>query len=199
MAFTFFFRDQHTLDLIEEHVLPQLRTRRYLDIWDAGCATGEEPFTLAILLRENMGQFQFRNVRICATDLNGSFGDLINKASYSDEQVKRIPEEVLKKYFVPAGDSGRYTLDESIKQSVSFKEHDLTTLQTVKKDFGLIVCKNVLLHLSLQQRVDVLRMFHDSLVEGGFLATESTQKMPVEAQKWFRPVASDGPVFQRIN
>lgn len=59
MAFTYFFRDMHTLNLIEQHVLPTLKTRRYLDIWDAGCAHGPEPYTLARLLHENMGSFCF--------------------------------------------------------------------------------------------------------------------------------------------
>ena len=70
MAFTYFFRDQEILDLVVRWALPDLRTRMYLNIWDAGCAMGPEPYSLAMLLRENMGQFYFRNVRIFASDID---------------------------------------------------------------------------------------------------------------------------------
>lgn len=197
MAFTFFFRDMYTLDLVEQHVIPNLRNRRYLDIWDAGCATGAEPYTLAILLRENMGQFMFRNVRIHATDINGQFGETISKGIYPAEQVGRIPEQVLGKYFSKADDSGAYQLDESIRKSISFLKHDLTSLKPIREGFGLILCKNVLLHIKPEQRIDVIKMFRDALSPGGYLAVEQTQKLPDEARDWFKPVAGFGPVFQR--
>lgn len=197
MAFTYFFRDLHTLKLIEQHVIPQLATRRYLDIWDAGCADGPEPYTLAMMLSENMGKFLFRNVRIHATDLNGRFGETISNGVYPQEQVKRIPSEVFERYFDPVG-NGDFVLKEAIRKAVRFQEHDLTSLQPVRDGFGLIVCKNVLLHLSHDDRVAVLRMFHNSLSPGGYLATEQTQKMPVEVQGLFSQLVPDGQVYQRI-
>ena len=68
MAFTYFFRDMHTLEMIRDHVIPMLRIKRHIKIWDAGCAMGHEPYSLAIMMRENMGNMIFRNVRIYATD-----------------------------------------------------------------------------------------------------------------------------------
>ncbi len=198
MAFTFFFRDMSTLEGVQQYALPKLKTRRYLDVWDAGCATGPEPYTLAILIRENMGSFQFRNVRIFATDLNGQFGEIIEAGVYPEEQVKRIPPEYLERYFTPADQPGHYLLEESLRKSVRFQQHDLTSLKPIRDGLGLIVCKNVLLHLSPTERLDVLRMFHDALSAGGYLATEQTQKMPPEAQDMFRPVAGEGPVYVKV-
>lgn len=197
MAFTFFFRDYHTLKLIEQHVIPQLKTKRYLKIWDAGCAHGPEPYSLAMVLRENMGQFLFRNVQIIATDHNGRFGETIREGIYPEEQVKRIPEDIFEKYFEPAEEAGQFRVIESIRRAVSFKEHDLTSLYPIGEDFGLIMCKNVLLHLSPEQRVNVFRMFRDALSKDGFLATEQTQKLPEEVKSWFNQTAPDGQVFQR--
>jgi len=198
MAFTFFFRDMHTLNLIKEHVLPHLKTRRYLDIWDAGCAHGPEPYSLAIMLHENMGRFMFRNVRIFATDINGQFGDVIRRGVYPEEQVKRIPPEILYKYFSPADEPGHFVIAEPIRNSVTFQQHDLTSLNPIRSGFGLIVCKNVILHLTRKERVDVIKMFHSALSIGGFLATEQTQKMPDELKSMFRQVAPDAQVFQKI-
>ncbi|MCD6134277.1 MAG: chemotaxis protein CheR, partial [Candidatus Omnitrophica bacterium] len=64
MAFTYFFRDMQTLEMIRDYVLPALRSSRYINIWDAGCAMGPEPYSLSIVLRENMGKMIFRNVKI---------------------------------------------------------------------------------------------------------------------------------------
>jgi len=96
MAFTFFFRDRETLDLICELVLPKLRDRKYINIWDAGCADGPEAYSLAIMLKENMGDFGFRNVRIYATDIDesGDFGNVINKGIYPKDAIKRIDMQI---------------------------------------------------------------------------------------------------------
>jgi len=64
MAFTYFSRDMQTLEAVVEYALPVLKGHRYIHIWDAGCAHGPEPYSLAMLIRENMGRFLFRNVRI---------------------------------------------------------------------------------------------------------------------------------------
>jgi len=168
-----------------------------LDIWDAGCAHGPEPYSLAILLHENMGKFMFRNVRIFATDISEQFGDIIEKGVYPEEQVKRIPSDVLHSYFSLADKPGHFIIAEPIRKSVTFRHHNLTSLSPIKSGFGLVMCKNVLLHLTQEERVNVIRMFHSALSPGGFLATEQTQKMPDELKGMFRQVTPNAQVFQK--
>jgi chemotaxis protein methyltransferase CheR len=201
MAFTYFFRDLQTLEFICEHALPVLRTRRYIDIWDAGCAMGPEPYTLALLLRERMGNMYFRNVKIKATDLDGSnlFGKIISEGIYPREQVERIPKEIFDRYFVKAEKDDHYQFVDEIRKALSFQKHDLTSLEPVGSNFGIILCKNVLLHLSEQQRIDVLKMFHRSLMDGGFFATEQTQKLPEQVKDLFEPVVSNAQLFRKVN
>ena len=100
MGFTFFFRDFQTLDLIREYVLPVIGLRRYINIWSAGCSTGQEPYTIAILLRENMGPMLFRNVKLLATDIdeNNEYGTIIRNGSYPAKELERIPPEIFKRY-----------------------------------------------------------------------------------------------------
>ena len=198
MAFTFFFRDMHTFNLVEEHVIPLLKLRRNPEIWDAGCATGEEPYTLAIVLAENMGEFMFRNVRIYASDYNPAFNEIVTRGEYLQTQVDRIPTEIFARYFEPAAEAGKYVVCDKLRKAVQFSFHDLTTLQPVKTGVGLIVCKNVLLHLSHAERLNVIKMYHSALNEDGYLALENTQKMPVELKEWFEPVIADGPLFKRL-
>lgn len=199
MAFTYFFRDLQTLELICEYALPYLKTKSYIKVWDAGCAMGPEPYTLAMLIREKVGNMYYRNVKITATDLDGSnlFEEIISNAVYPREQVERIPKEIFDKYFVKADKTDHFQIVEEIRKAVIFQKHDLTTLKSVGSDFGIIICKNVLLHFSEQQRIDVIKMFHEFLMDGGFFATEQTQKLPDEVKHLFEPVVSNAQLFRK--
>jgi len=199
MAFTYFFRDLQTLELICEYALPYLKTKSYIKVWDAGCAMGPEPYTLAMLIREKVGNMYYRNVKITSTDLDGSnlFEEIISNATYPREQVERIPKEIFDKYFVKADKTDHFQIVEEIRKAVIFQKHDLTTLKSVGSDFGIIICKNVLLHFSEQQRIDVIKMFHESLMDGGFFATEQTQKLPDEVKHLFEPVVSNAQLFRK--
>ncbi|HQI85648.1 MAG TPA: CheR family methyltransferase [Anaerolineae bacterium] len=201
MAFTYFFRDQAVLDLIAQHALPDLTTRRYINVWDAGCAYGPEPYSLAITFREHMGHFLFRNVRIYATDIDESqhFGDVIARGVYTDTEVGRVPADILTRYFEPSGEPGHMRVRDEIRGAVRYQRHDLLTLQPIRTEVGLIVCKNVLLHFTPEQRVAVLRMFHDALMPDGYLVTEQTQKLPPEIEPLFRRVSGAGQIFQKNN
>lgn len=198
MAFTYFFRDLQTLDMIREYVIPSLRTRRYIHIWDAGCAMGPEPYSLAIILRENMGPI-FRNVAIHATDIDesGRFGDMIREGVYPEEQIKRIPDEIFDKYFARDGAPGYYRISEEIRKAVSFRKHDLLSLEPVREDFALILCKNVLLHFKEEERAAVIKMFHGALTDDGFLATEQTQKMISGVSGLWRQVVSNAQIYRK--
>lgn len=199
MAFTYFFRDVQTLELARDQALPFLKTRRYINIWDAGCANGPEPYTLAIILRESMGHMYFRNIRITATDIDGSnlFDKIIREGLYPLDQVERIPKDIFASYFAKDQKEGHYRIAEELRRAVSFQKHDLLSLQAPGKEFGLIVCKNVLLHFQEDQRIKVVKMFHDSLIEGGYMVFEQTQALPKEVAHLFEPVVSNAQIFRK--
>jgi chemotaxis protein methyltransferase CheR len=227
MAFTFFFRDSQTLELAIDDALPSLRGRAFIHVWDAGCAHGPEPYTLAILLRERMSDYIFRNVHIHATDIDSSFAAQVTSGVFAEAEVKRVPPEILQKYFRPVGvarpealrrawpvdqrtqatpieDSGRAThpgfveVVPELRAKVGFSQHDLLSLRPVREGLSLIVCKNVLLHFEEPQRIAVLRMFHQALQPGGTLVMEHTQKLPEPLAAFFQQVAPYAQVFRRV-
>ncbi|MFZ5452544.1 MAG: CheR family methyltransferase [Thermodesulfobacteriota bacterium] len=201
MAFTYFFRDSHTLDLTVRHMAPEVMGRSKIRIWDAGCAMGPEPYTLSILCAENLGRFAFKNLCIHATDIDESnnFGEIIRQGDYPAEEVERMPRELFQKYFRPAGKPGYFRISEEIKKSVVFQRHNLLSLQPVGDNFSLVLCKNVLLHFQPQERVEVIRMFHQALAPGGFFATEQTQKLPPEMAPHFEQVVGDAQLFRKVS
>lgn len=200
MAFTFFFRDLHTIELTVKHLLPSISGRNRVRIWDAGCAMGPEPYTLAIVLAENMGRFAFRNITIDATDIDESdtFGKIVTEGVYPEDELKRIPADIFEKYFRPADKPGYCAIDEAVRSRMQFRKHDLLTLQSVGEDYSLIVCKNVLLHFHPDQRVEVIKMFHRSLAPGGYFMSEQTQKLPDELAHMFTKVADDAQLYKKI-
>lgn len=197
MAFTFFFRDlkplEHAAGFLKVHAAGRSRVL----IWDAGCATGHEPYTLAMVLAETMGPFAFRNVQIVATDYDPPLLQILTEAIYPADELQRLPAGYLAKYFEPVSEGRRYRVREEIRRRVSPCRHDLLTLNPVQSGFSMIICKNVLLHFGHEQRIEVLRMFHGALEPGGILAMEHTQKMPANLSGHYQQLVNDGQVFSK--
>jgi chemotaxis protein methyltransferase CheR len=200
MAFTFFFRDKYTLDLMQKHVIPELKQQQYIRIWDAGCAMGQEPYTLAMIFRDNIGGFLFRNLRIFATDIDSSnlFGEIIRQGVYPDEQLSNVPEASFHKYFSRHTQPNHSVVHPEIRSAVVFRKHDLLSFCPIQERPDLIICKNVLLHFSEEERVRVMEMFHAALRPGGYFIAEQTQKMPYLLEGWFEPVVLNGQLFRKI-
>jgi chemotaxis protein methyltransferase CheR len=198
MAFTFFFRDSQTLELAIDEALPSLGGRAFIHVWDAGCAHGPEPYTLAILLRERMSDYIFSNVHIHATDIDSSFAAQVTSGVFADQEVKRVPPEILQKYFRPASRPGFVEVVPELRAKVAFSHRDLLSLSPVREGLSLIVCKNVLLHFEEPQRINVLRMFHQALQPGGTLVMEHTQKLPDTLGPFFQQAAPYAQVFRKV-
>jgi chemotaxis protein methyltransferase CheR len=200
LAFTFFFRDLQVLERVMERLVPALSGRSHPRLWDAGAATGQEPYTLSIMLAERMGHFGFNNLRIDATDLEstGQFAQLIDAGVYTKEELSRLPEGILDKYFEANGKPGHFQVIERIRRSIVFRQHDLLSLKEIGQAYSLVLCKNVLLHFQPAERIEVLRMFHRALAPGGLFACEHTQEMPAELAPRFERVAADGQVFRKL-
>lgn len=201
MGSTFFFRDTHTLEHIAVQMLPRLIGRTKTKIWDAGCAHGPEPYTLAMILAENVDEAVFQNLTIDATDYDptGQLGSTVTSGIYPSEELERIPSKILDKYFERCSDrDGFYRVREFLRSRIQFQRHDLLSLQPVSDGYTLILCKNVLLHFNYEQRIQVISMFHQALEPGGFFATEQTQKMPSELDHLFQQVVTDAQLFRSV-
>lgn len=198
MAFTFFFRDFDCLELAVKHLIAGCLGRSRVRVWDAGCAMGQEPYTLAILLAEKVGTFAFRNLEIFATDYDRPLLDIVSAGIYQPEEVQRIPPVLFNKYFEPIEGSRQYRVTEMLRNCVKPRYHDLKSFVPIRDGFSLIVCKNVLLHFQQDERAEVIRMFYKALEPGGLFVTEHTQKMPKEVTSFFQQIALDGQLFRKV-
>lgn len=201
MAFTFFFRDHHTLDQLTNYFIPLVAGFSKVKIWDAGCAMGPEPYTLLIILAEKMGYYAFKSIQMHATDIDESenFGKTITDGIYPISDLKRMPENIFEKYFSPTGEGDLYKIDENVRSRIQFYQHDLLSLKPIDFGYHLILCKNVLLHFQPAERIEVMKMFHSALATNGLFATEQTQQMPEELHGMFERLTSDANVYRKIS
>jgi chemotaxis protein methyltransferase CheR len=139
-------------------------------------------------------------VQIFATDIDelGHFQPLIDSGIYPYEQLKRIPEDLFEKYFLKTAKADYFQLIPQIHNAVRFYKHDLLKLQKIDYNFDLLICKNVLLHFTAPQRIDVLKMFYQSLKSTGLLVMEQTQKIPPELQSHFKQLTPQAQLFGKI-
>lgn len=202
MALTAFFRDMQTLHYIAALVAPAVVGRARIKVWDAGCASGEEPYSVAMVLAEHLGHFGFANLVIHATDHEESdfpqFREMIALGIYPELVLKTTPRpDLLRKYSRPADKPGHIQMREEVRRHVIFERHDLLSYREVAGDFSLVVCKNVLLHFQPHQQVEVVRMFHRALQPGGFLALDQAQRIPAVAEPLFENIADGGYLYRR--
>lgn len=198
MAFSFFFRDTPALETAAQTMIEQTQGQSRVRVWVAGCALGQEVYTLAILLAERMHYFAFQNLIIYASDIEKNFGDIVTRGEYEWGDIERIPDKLRDKYFAETGKAGVFAVNSILRSRVTFVHHDLLTLTPVCEEVSLIVCKNVLLHFQPEERVDVFRMFHRTLSRNGILANENTQKLPEEVKGLFHQISNDSQVYRKV-
>lgn len=198
MAFTFFFRDLPVLEYAVDAVIKLALGRMRIKVWDAGCALGQEPYTLAILFAERLCS-AFNNLYLDATDYDSenNFGDVVTKATYKYEELQRIPADIFQKYFEAVGND-LHQVCSKVRSRVFFQYHNLLSLQPIGTDYALVVCKNVLLHFQYNERIEVIKMYHRALSPGGYLALENTQKMPTEISHLFEQVVPDAQLYRKL-
>ena len=169
-----FFRNPYTFQQVAKLVLPELvsykrnQEEQSLRFWSTACARGEEPYSIAILLTEFLGnQRQDFGISICATDINRQALQEAQAGIYSPKDVEGLPSTVLEKYFTRY-DKG-YVVSSNIRQMVSFSYFDLTSTVPPFVNLDCIFCCNVLIYLQSQLQERVLGMLYDSLAAPGYL------------------------------
>src|SRR3954469_22819330 len=167
---TCFFRDQQAFQVLETQVLPELLARQPrevpLRLWVSGCATGEEAYSLAILLEDLMAKRGERPVKIFATDVHRGSLEHATRAIYTDEALAGVSEERLARYFTKIGD--RYQVVPELRQRIVFAQHNVIKDAPFTR-VDLITCRNLLIYLQPAAQQKVLSLFHFALNRNGFL------------------------------
>jgi len=173
------FRDPSYFRALREHVIPILRTYPSLKVWVAGCSTGEEVYSLAILLRE---EGLLSRTLIYATDINpnslqkaqAAIYDLARVAGFTENHRKSGARTSLSDYYTAA--YGGVMLDKSLRQHIVFSDHSLAT-DSVFAEVHLVSCRNVLIYFDRELQDRAVGLFREALVRKGFLGVGSKESL----------------------
>ncbi len=171
---TYFFRESPQLRAFAEELLPELRTtlagRKALRIWSAGCSTGEEPYTIAMLLLESGDWWRDWQVEILGSDINQRVLHTARKGVYKKTSHRVSTPEMIKKYFVEEG-KGDYRIIDAVRELVSFSYVNLLDpfKTSLINNMDIIFCRNVIIYFDREAKKKVVESFHDKLRDGGYL------------------------------
>jgi len=168
---TAFFRDKLVWDYLSAEIIPRLLSTKDGDenirVWSAGCASGEEAYTIAILLAEALGIDAFRSrVKIYATDIDEKALTQGRAASYTATDLQNVPEALRRKYFEE--NISQYNFRTDLRNCVIFGRHDLVQHAPISR-LDLLVCRNTLMYFNAETQARILARFHFALKENGFL------------------------------
>ena len=170
---TYFFRECSQLRAFTEEILPELRQtladRKVLRIWSAGCSTGEEPYTIAILLLESGDWWRDWQVEILGSDINQRVLHAARKGVYKKSAHRATSPDMLAKYFLE--EKGDYRVIDTVKELVSFSSVNLLDpfKTSLINNMDIIFCRNVIIYFDKEAKKKVIESFHHKLREGGYL------------------------------
>lgn len=168
---SFFFRDNTPFDLFKSQVLPAIeknRTTKKLRIWCAAASTGQEPYSLAMILREAWHKWGSWNIEIVGTDICTKVLSKAREGKYSQFEVQRgLPIQMLIKYFDQQGDV--WQLKDDIKNMVTYKPYNLLDNYSLLGKFDVIYCRNVLIYFDQETKADVLNRMRRCIADDGTL------------------------------
>lgn len=197
-----FFRDKEVFDSLENFIIPtMIKNRKETDefkIWSIGCASGEEPYSFSMLWK---GRFEKRcfpiDLSILATDINEKLLERAKEGRYKKSSLKEAPEEIIQRFFKI--ENGCYILDQSIRESMEFKKHDIIHEEPFS-GMDIIFCRNLAFtYFSKESQMSVLKKIARSLNEEGYLIIGKDESLPLTYPTLFVPIFPTERIYQKFN
>lgn len=169
-----FFRNPEQWKIVEEKVFPiYLKQKNDVKIWSAACSTGEEPYTMAMIL-SRLG-VPLNKINITATDIDDGAIEKAKTGIYSKSSLKNVPNDLQSKFFKETPD-GKFAVSSDIKNSIKFKKHNLLK-DPYTSGYDLIVCRNVMIYFTDEAKDIIYQKFSNSLQKNGILFVGSTEQI----------------------
>jgi chemotaxis protein methyltransferase CheR len=171
--YTFFMREKAHFDYLSEVILPYLvshKKDRVLSIWSAGCSSGEEPYTISMVLKEFFGsKAAMWDTRVLATDISPNVLSAASQAVYDEASLKDLPSGWKQKYFRSTGQHGVYTVAPEIRSNVIFRTFNLMDPIRFRLKFDIIFCRNVMIYFDQPTKDALVNRFYHATNPGGYL------------------------------
>ncbi|MDE1763462.1 MAG: protein-glutamate O-methyltransferase CheR [Thaumarchaeota archaeon] len=199
---TNFFRDSIVYESFKSFIMPKILANvgpgGRIRIWSAGCASGEEPYSIAIMLLSALEKSDNFSIEIVANDISRKAIEYAQRGKYSVKSVEKLPPNVVTKYFQKIGNTNtEYEVNSSVKNQISFKICDI--LSNDVKQIDAIFCRNVLIYYGRESQELILSKFHKCLKEHSYLVLGMDETMlGRKCEKLFNPVMARERIYQKI-
>lgn len=199
---TYFFRELYQLDCMVNHLLQErhqiMPQNEIVNIWSAGCSTGEEAYSIAIYLLERWTLIKERDVRIYASDIDFKVLQKAQEGIFNHRSVNSLPSRYLEKYFT-ALNSDHYQIQSDLRQSVHFFQTNLCDSIGIHLDYhsDIIFCRNVLIYFDENARKNVIKRFFTNLKPGGFLCLGHSESLHRTQHEFIIRKFPDAVVYQK--
>lgn len=181
---TYFYRETEVLEVFRNEVLPVLAKRPEIRLWSAACSSGDEVYTLAILIAEALGPDALRRTQILGTDISAPVIERAESGIFPARQLEQVPAEIRRKYTRPVG-IGQFQIVPEIRAACTFRRMNLKTAPyPFRKPFQAVFCRNVLYYFSLPDQASVVESIADVTEPGGWLFTSVTENVRDLTQRW---------------
>ncbi len=176
---TSFFREQEHFEFLKDRVLPSLRRRDGIRAWSAGCSSGEEPFSVAMLLREELSDIDRWDARVLATDISSTVLEKARAGVYDTRAVEGVPDALRRKYFarVRTDEGAEYRISESVRGMVRFARLNLMGSWPMRGAFDVILCRNVMIYFDRPTRETLVRRYWELLRPEGHLLVGHSESL----------------------
>ena len=197
---TSFFRDAHYFDDLARRAFPEqlpIPPNRPLTVWSAACAGGQEPYSIAMLLKERFGTVDSRDVRIIATDLSHAMLEQAREGYFSQIEIQRgVGSDRQSQFF--ERDEQRWRINSEMRSLVRFQHHNLISDEPPLSLFDLVLLRNVLIYFGEASRNQVLRSVHQTLRPTGRLMVGATEAMMLPSDLFERDMDFTVPCFRAL-
>lgn len=169
---TSFFREEHHFDFLRDKLLPSIFSstdNKRIRIWSAGCSTGEEPYTLAMVIKETIPKQRGWDVKILATDLDTNVIALAKQGIYDNSKVTGISNSRMKRYFIVNKNTNEIQVRPEIKEMITFKQLNLMNQWPIKGPFDFIFCRNVVIYFDKPTQRILFERYADLTKDNGHL------------------------------
>jgi len=193
---TRFFRNSSAFEAFKQAIQTIMATKedKQLNVWSAGCATGQEPFSIAILLDQMTRNIPGWTIRILATDIDTKALNLAKTGLFPLEAIKDVPKDIIKTYFKPEQDS--FKVCSKIRNMVAFKPHNMISDPSMTHQ-DIIVCRNVLIYFNLALQMRVVSKFHKVINNRGYLLLGRYEMLLKQARRQFSCVDFEARLYRR--
>jgi chemotaxis protein methyltransferase CheR len=194
--YTTFFRDGDVYVQLEKSILPKLfQSKNPVRIWSAGCASGEEPYSLSILINKVLEKTRSSHeVTIFASDIDKDALSKAKRGEYLERHLSTLERPLIDKYFTKQGDL--YRVNDSVRRIIHFEQFDLMK-PTLHQSLDLILCRNVMIYFSKEGQQKIHMHFFNALREGGYLITGKSEILSGEPAQVFLPIDYLTRVYQK--